>query len=111
MEGTQHFHCFRIPEKIGHLRESETFRGNWSAALVQERSYTDRNPTILIIGGGHCGLEIAARLKYLGVDALIVEKNERIGDNWRKHYEALSLHDPVCECFMHSVPILCSSSR
>ena len=100
-----------FPEKIGRLRDSETFRGNWSAALAKERSYADRNPTVLIVGGGHCGLEIAARLKYLGVDALIVEKNERIGDNWRKRYESLSLHDTVCECFMaHGIPILCSSS-
>ncbi|KAF8333879.1 hypothetical protein F5887DRAFT_991728 [Amanita rubescens] len=84
-----------FPEKIGHLRESETLRGNWGAARAQERLYADRNPTALIIGGGHCGLEISARLKYLGIDSLIIEKNERIGDNWRKRYEALSVHDQV----------------
>jgi len=27
----------------------------------------------------------------------VVEKNPRIGDNWRNRYEALCLHDPVCE--------------
>jgi hypothetical protein len=37
---------------------------------------------------------LAARLKALGVTALIVEKNKRIGDNWRGRYEALSLHLP-----------------
>jgi phosphoglycerate dehydrogenase-like enzyme len=98
-----------FPEKIGHLRESETFRGNWSAALTQKRSYADRNPTVLIIGGGHCGLEVAARLKYLGIDALVIEKNERIGDNWRKRYDALSLHDTVCKYMVHDIPIMCSA--
>ena len=99
-----------FPEKIGHLRESETIRGNWGTARAQERSYADRNPTVLIIGGGQCGLHTAARLKYLGIDALILEKNERIGDNWRKRYDALSLHDPVCECFwVHALPLLCST--
>lgn len=37
---------------------------------------------------------MAARLKALGVPALIVERNQRIGDNWRLRYEALSLHFP-----------------
>lgn len=37
---------------------------------------------------------MAARFKALGVPALIVERNSRIGDNWRGRYEALSLHFP-----------------
>lgn len=37
---------------------------------------------------------MAARFKALGVPALIVERNQRIGDNWRGRYEALSLHFP-----------------
>lgn len=37
---------------------------------------------------------LGARLKALGVNALIVERNKRIGDNWRGRYEALSLHLP-----------------
>ena len=31
----------------------------------------------------------------LGVDTLVVDKNERVGDNWRKRYHQLVLHDPV----------------
>jgi cation diffusion facilitator CzcD-associated flavoprotein CzcO len=86
-----------FPEKVGHLRQHETFRGNWAAARAKERQFADSDPTVLIVGGGHCGLEISARLKYLGINSLIVEKNEKIGDNWRKRYEALSLHDQVCK--------------
>lgn len=40
------------------------------------------------------GLHIAARLKALGIKALVVERNKRIGDNWRERYEYLSLHFP-----------------
>lgn len=40
------------------------------------------------------GLMMAARFKALGVDAVIIERNARIGDNWRNRYEALSLHFP-----------------
>ena len=41
-------------------------------------------------------LALIPRLKHLGLNALVVERNERIGDNWRKRYSALCLHDPVC---------------
>lgn len=40
------------------------------------------------------GLQIAARLKALGVNVVLVERNQRIGDNWRNRYEYLSLHLP-----------------
>lgn len=56
-------------------------------------------PPILIlqvIGAGQSGLEIAARLKYLGIKTLIIEKKPRVGDLWRSRYEALCLHDTVC---------------
>jgi putative flavoprotein involved in K+ transport len=48
---------------------------------------------VLIVGGGHAGLSIAARLKALGVEALIVDRHARVGDNWRKRYQALRLHN------------------
>lgn len=31
----------------------------------------------------------------LGVNTLVVDQNERVGDNWRKRYHQLVLHDPV----------------
>ena len=31
----------------------------------------------------------------LGVNALIIDRNERVGDNWRQRYHQLVLHDPV----------------
>lgn len=35
---------------------------------------------------GQAGLNVAARLQSLGVSNLIIDKNERIGDNWRNRY-------------------------
>lgn len=46
-------------------------------------------------GAGQGGLTTAARLKQLGVETLLVEKNSRIGDNWRNRYHQLVLHDTV----------------
>ncbi|KAJ4291251.1 hypothetical protein N0V88_006252 [Collariella sp. IMI 366227] len=34
-------------------------------------------------------------LKMLGVRALVIDKNVKVGDNWRKRYHQLVLHDPV----------------
>ncbi len=48
-----------------------------------------------MVGGGHAGLSVAARLAQPGVDTLIVDREERIGDNWRKRYHALVLHNQV----------------
>lgn len=47
------------------------------------------------VGAGHNGLSLAARLKALGTNALVIDKQKRTGDNWRLRYKSLSLHDPV----------------
>jgi putative flavoprotein involved in K+ transport len=52
-------------------------------------------PYVLIIGGGQGGIALGARLRQLGVPTIIVERNERPGDSWRKRYKSLCLHDPV----------------
>ena len=48
-----------------------------------------------MVGGGQAGLSIAARLKQLGVDTLIVDRHERVGDNWRNRYHSLTLHNEM----------------
>ena len=68
---------------------------NWSDRLARQRAYADRDPAVLVVGGGQAGLSIAARLHQLGIDTLIVDRHERIGDNWRKRYHSLTLHNEV----------------
>jgi cation diffusion facilitator CzcD-associated flavoprotein CzcO len=75
---------------------SRDFRGpNWLDQRKSSIAYTDRDPAVLVVGGGQAGLSIAARLKQLAVDTLIVDREKRIGDNWRKRYHALTLHNQV----------------
>ncbi|KAI5299229.1 hypothetical protein KEM56_003409 [Ascosphaera pollenicola] len=49
---------------------------------------------------GQSGLDTAARLGAYGISCLIVERNPRIGDNWRNRYRTLTTHDPVVTCHM-----------
>ena len=88
-------------EQLGHSRprgnaHSRDFRGpNWLDLRKAASDYAGRDPTVLVVGGGQAGLSIAARLKQLGIDTLIVDRWERVGDNWRKRYHALTLHNQV----------------
>ncbi|OAF01450.1 monooxygenase [Bradyrhizobium centrolobii] len=88
-------------EQLGTTRPrgqaySRDFRGpNWLDLRNVSNDYADRDPAVLVVGGGQAGLAIAARLKQLKVDTLIVDRWPRIGDNWRKRYHALTLHNQV----------------
>lgn len=89
------------PERLGEHRNFSPDHGIWEDHRDRERLSSENDPEVLIIGGGQSGLEAAARLKALGVSTLVVEKNARIGDNWRERYESLSLHGPICEHLGH----------
>jgi putative flavoprotein involved in K+ transport len=88
-------------ERLGRARStgkaySRDFRGpNWLDVRKAAAEYRDCNPAVLVVGGGQAGLSIAARLTQLGVDTLIVDRERRIGDNWRKRYHALVLHNQM----------------
>jgi len=88
-------------EKLGPNRpigesNSRNFQGpNWLDLRRKSQSYDDRDPTVLVVGGGQAGLCIAARLAQLGVDTLVVDREKRVGDNWRNRYHALTLHNSV----------------
>lgn len=72
-------------------------RKNWLERKQDEEAalgYT-KQPYAVIIGGGQGGIGLGARLKRLGVPTIIIEKNDRPGDSWRKRYSSLCLHDPV----------------
>ena len=76
---------------------------NWLDKRRKAMAYADRDPAVLVIGGGQAGLAIAARLTQLEVDTLIIERNARIGDNWRRRYHSLTLHNEV---YVNDLPYL-----
>ncbi|RMJ19385.1 hypothetical protein CDV36_000957 [Fusarium kuroshium] len=71
-------------------------RKNWAQRRAAAANFEDGSePAVLIIGAGQAGLTAAARLKMLGIEAIAIDQNDRVGDNWRKRYHQLVLHDPV----------------
>ncbi|KAH3672784.1 hypothetical protein WICMUC_004006 [Wickerhamomyces mucosus] len=98
-----------IPERVGRNRPIGTIHGEnierktWVEKRFEEQDYKDNHqPIAVIVGGGQGGLTVAARLKSFGYNVLIVDSHERIGDNWRKRYKFLSLHDP----FYYQLPYI-----
>ena len=49
----------------------------------------------VIIGGGQAGLAAGHELARRGVAFVILERNTRIGDNWRSRWESLRLYSPA----------------
>jgi putative flavoprotein involved in K+ transport len=68
---------------------------NWQDKRDRARAYADRDPTVLVVGAGQAGLTIAARLGQLGVDTLVIDRQARVGDNWRHRYHSLTLHNEI----------------
>nr|WP_148302148.1 NAD(P)/FAD-dependent oxidoreductase [Tomitella biformata] len=52
-------------------------------------------PYVVIVGGGQGGIALGARMRQLGVPAIVIDSHARPGDQWRGRYKSLCLHDPV----------------
>src|SRR5258705_3581158 len=79
--------------KHGAERNRKTWKEDREAEAA-ELGYS-RQPYCVIVGGGQGGIALGARLRQLDVPTIIIEKNARPGDSWRKRYKSLCLHDPV----------------
>ena len=105
--------CWTLLTTMAELRGHEEPQGPTRAPGVRHGQFKDRlyyvdfeaqkdaelgymrQPYCVIVGGGQCGIALAARLKQLAVPTIIVDQHTRPGDAWRKRYKSLCLHDPV----------------
>ena len=81
-------------------------RQSWAEVRDRERSHLgiSHQPDVVIVGAGQAGLSLGARLRHLEVSTLILEKQPRPGDHWRRRYKSLCLHDPVHYCHFPYLP-------
>ena len=68
-------------------------RKTWEQQIEERLAFRDSEPSVLILGAGHSGVFLAARLKQINVPTLVVDTYSRAGDNWRLRYSNLVLHD------------------
>lgn len=82
---------------MGAEHGSSMHRKSWLEKQEQEAAELGykTQPYVVIVGGGQGGIVLGARLRQLGVPTIVVERNDRPGDSWRKRYKSLCLHDPV----------------
>ncbi|KAG2152550.1 FAD/NAD(P)-binding domain-containing protein [Suillus bovinus] len=83
-----------MQDLIGHEESSADQHGlyegrkiTWEEDVEAKFRAIEADPTILNrtkVGGGQSGLMSAARLGRLGIRALVIEKNARVGDSWRQ---------------------------
>lgn len=81
----------RRPEGRGH--GAVVARPDPAMARASALAFDGREPQVVVVGAGHNGLMVAARLERLGIDALVLDQHERVGDNWRHRYASLALHN------------------
>ncbi|KZV94997.1 FAD/NAD(P)-binding domain-containing protein [Exidia glandulosa HHB12029] len=77
-------------------RDGQTWDEVWeenSASIADDLA-------VLVVGAGHCGLMMAARLRQMGIKALVIDR-AKVGDSWQNRYPSLKLHTPT---FMNSFP-------
>ena len=102
-EGSRNFKAWNFLTALSELNSSynkkedlynNTLEGpNWLDVRNEDILYNDRDPEVIVVGSGQAGLSIAARLKQQNIDTLVVDKNDRVGDNWRNRYHSLKLHN------------------
>jgi hypothetical protein len=97
-------------EHVGEFRPhgsaySREFGGpNWLDQRRDKAKFEKEEPAVLVVGGGQAGLSIGARLAQRGIDTLIVDRWPDVGDNWRRRYHALTLHNQVHVNHLPSMP-------
>ncbi|KAF4982173.1 hypothetical protein FZEAL_2150 [Fusarium zealandicum] len=101
----QELKCFE--ERSGSRRPHgyvDPSGGTWGERRERQKEFLDEDPAVFVIGAGQAGLEIAVRLRHVGLPTLIIDKNDRVGDNWRKRYRTLMTHDPIHLCHLPFIP-------
>jgi putative flavoprotein involved in K+ transport len=85
----------RRPRGVAHGAVAD--RLSWAEERAREQAALGQaaQPYVVVIGGGQGGIALGARLRQLGVPAVVVDRHDRPGDQWRKRYKSLCLHDPV----------------
>ncbi|KAH8709618.1 Indole-3-pyruvate monooxygenase YUCCA6 [Beauveria bassiana] len=88
-------------EELHSQKEVEVRRLQSRAAREKEpqvngTSHASREEAdVLIVGAGQAGVSLGARLKHMGVNAVLIERHPAVGDAWRARYDSVTLNTPT----------------
>jgi len=80
-------------ERAGRHRRRSTVPHDAKPEPGPPRAFGD--PQVLVLGAGQGGLAVAARLQQFDIDTLVIDREQRVGDNWRNRYQSLMLHNQI----------------
>ena len=69
------------------MTTSAAVRSISSAAAAQKRHRFQ----VVVVGAGQAGLAVASQLVAAGVDVIVLERESRIGESWRRRWDSLRL--------------------
>ena len=62
---------------------------------TREPVMSNQHIETVIVGGGQAGLSTAYHLTRSGRECLVLDRNARVGDNWRQQWDTLRLYTPA----------------
>ena len=80
---------------VWHLRYANASPRSDGVPSLPEILMTIEHIETAIIGAGQAGLATAYHLQRRGRPCLILDGNERVGDNWRAQWDSLRLYTPA----------------
>ncbi|GJE99191.1 NAD(P)/FAD-dependent oxidoreductase [Phanerochaete sordida] len=82
------------PEPVDVAADWESTGRTWGELEAERKARIESDPEVLIVGGGQNGVTTAARFRQMNIPTLVIERDARVGNTWRKRYQSLALHTP-----------------
>lgn len=78
-----------VLEQLRDFPSPDSFPADKANGTSTDHRPGDSEPyDCVVVGAGFAGLCLSARLQALNLRYITLEKNERVGDNWRQRYES-----------------------
>ncbi|MDQ2851694.1 MAG: NAD(P)/FAD-dependent oxidoreductase [Actinomycetota bacterium] len=104
LKGFEESQGYDRPQGVSHTLTPGRLSWKEERELENRELGSTREPYVVVIGGGQGGIALGARLRQLNVPAVVLDRHDRPGDQWRSRYKSLCLHDPVWYDHMPYLP-------